>query len=148
MCTSINQNHFMWQMPSWREVRKAQEAQRTAVWSNLGFRVSLMEKAEFVYFSSECWTFTVCFKALLSPVISFLIWLPGRSSRMLRGAMLPLVLQKDQLWGWPMAEWLGLCAPLRQPRVSLVRILDVDMVPLVGPCWGSVPHATTRRTHN
>ena len=27
----------------------------------------------------------------------------------------------------PMAEWLGSCAPLRQPRVLLVRILGADM---------------------
>ena len=48
----------------------------------------------------------------------------------------------------PVAEWLRSCAPLWQPKVSLVRILSVDMAPLVRPCCGNVPHATTRRTHN
>ena len=48
----------------------------------------------------------------------------------------------------PMAEWLSSHAPLQQPRVSLVRILGADLAPLVRSCWGSVPHAITRRTHN
>ena len=34
------------------------------------------------------------------------------------------------------------------PRVSLVWILGADMVPLIKPCWGGVPHATTGRTHS
>ena len=34
----------------------------------------------------------------------------------------------------PVAEWLSLRAPLRWPRVSLVRILGADMAPLVRPC--------------
>ena len=32
------------------------------------------------------------------------------------------------------AEWLRLHAPLRQPRVSLVRILGADMALLIKPC--------------
>ena len=48
----------------------------------------------------------------------------------------------------PVAEWLSSCALLWQPRVLLVRILGADMAPLIGPCWGGVPHATTRRSHN
>src|SRR3712207_4387445 len=48
----------------------------------------------------------------------------------------------------PMAEWLSLCAPLQRPRVLPVRFLGADMAPLIRPCWGGVPHATTRRTHN
>ena len=48
----------------------------------------------------------------------------------------------------PVAEWLSSCAPLQWPRVLLVQILGTDMVPLISPSWGSVPHATTRRTHN
>ena len=43
-----------------------------------------------------------------------------------------------------MAKWLSCRAPLQQPRVSLVRILGVDMAPLIQPCWGGIPHATTR----
>ena len=46
------------------------------------------------------------------------------------------------------AEWLSLHAPLQRPRVSLVWILGADMTPLIRPCWGSLPYATTRRTHN
>ena len=38
-----------------------------------------------------------------------------------------------------MAEWLGSCAPLRWPRVSLVRILGVDTARLVG-CAGVASH--------
>ena len=34
----------------------------------------------------------------------------------------------------PVARWLSLHAPLRQPKISLVRILGVDMAPLVKPC--------------
>ena len=48
----------------------------------------------------------------------------------------------------PVAEWLSSCTPLRRPRVSLVRILGTDMAPLIRPHRGSVPHATTRSTHN
>ena len=43
-----------------------------------------------------------------------------------------------------MAEWLGLHALLQQPGVSPVRIQDKDMALLLRPCWGGVPHATTR----
>ena len=48
----------------------------------------------------------------------------------------------------PAAQWLSSCAPLRRPRVSPVWILGTDMAPLIKPCWGGVPHATTGRTHN
>ena len=48
----------------------------------------------------------------------------------------------------PVAVWLSLHAPLWRPRVSPVQILGTDMAPLIKPCWGGVPHATTRRTHN
>ena len=40
----------------------------------------------------------------------------------------------------PLAEWLSLCTPLQQPRVSPVRILGVDVEPLIRPCCGGVPH--------
>ena len=43
-----------------------------------------------------------------------------------------------------MAKWLSLCALLQRPRVSPVRALGTDMALLFGPCWGGVPHATTR----
>ena len=48
----------------------------------------------------------------------------------------------------PVAEWLSSRALLRRPRVSAVQILGVDMAPLIRPCWGGIPYATTRRTHN
>ena len=48
----------------------------------------------------------------------------------------------------PMAKWLSSLALLGWPRVSLVQILGADMAPLIRSCCGSVPHATTRRTHN
>ena len=47
----------------------------------------------------------------------------------------------------PMAEWLSSCTPLWRPRVSLVRILGVDMALLIRPRWGGIPHAITSRTH-
>ena len=34
----------------------------------------------------------------------------------------------------PVAEWLSLHALLWRPRVSPVRILGVDMAPLIKPC--------------
>ena len=34
----------------------------------------------------------------------------------------------------PVAKWLSSCAPLWQPRVSLVRILGMDMALLIKPC--------------
>ena len=57
-------------------------------------------------------------------------------------------LRKDALGAGPMAEWLSSHAWLRRPRVSPVRILGADVALLVRPCWGSVPCATTERTHN
>ena len=48
----------------------------------------------------------------------------------------------------PVAEWLSSRALLRQSRVLPVWILGADMAPLVEPCWGGIPHAVTRRTHN
>ena len=47
-----------------------------------------------------------------------------------------------------MAEWLSSHAPFGRPRVLLVQILGADTAPLIRPHRGSVPHATTRRTHN
>ena len=54
---------------------------------------------------------------------------------------------------WPvgLAPWpSGWVRALRcgRPSVSLVRVLGADMTLLVKPRWGSVPHATTSRTHN
>ena len=46
------------------------------------------------------------------------------------------------------AQWSSSCALFWRPRVSPVRVLGVDMALLIGSCWGSIPHATTRRTHN
>ena len=34
----------------------------------------------------------------------------------------------------PVAEWLSSLALLQRPRFSLVRILGVDMAPLITPC--------------
>ena len=53
-----------------------------------------------------------------------------------------------KLGSGPVAECLSLRAPLQPPRVLPVRILGADMALLIKPCWGGVPHATTRRTHN
>ena len=54
--------------------------------------------------------------------------------------------EREGLAPWPS----GLVRALRcrRPSVSLVRILGADMALLIKPRWGSVPHATTRRTHN
>ena len=41
---------------------------------------------------------------------------------------------KTEARGRLMAKWLSLRAPLQWPRVSLVRILGTDTVPLVRPC--------------
>ena len=48
----------------------------------------------------------------------------------------------------PVAEWLSSRAPLPWPGVSPVQVLGADMAPLIQPCWGSIPRATARRTHN
>ena len=48
----------------------------------------------------------------------------------------------------PMAKCIGLYTPLQWPGVSLVRIFCADMAPLMEPCWGSIPHGTTRSTYN
>ena len=46
----------------------------------------------------------------------------------------------------PVAKWLSSRAPFWQPRVSLVGILGTDMVLLIKPCWGGIPHAITKDT--
>ena len=47
-----------------------------------------------------------------------------------------------------MAEWLRSSALLPRPRASPILVLGADIAALIRPCVGSVPHATTRRTHN
>ena len=59
-----------------------------------------------------------------------------------------VVVDQDTGGAGPMAEWLSSLALLRWPRVSLVRILGGDKAPLIKPCRGGIPHATSRRTHN
>ena len=49
-------------------------------------------------------------------------------------------------WAGPVAKWLSSWAPLRWPRISLVRILGTDMAWLIKPCWGRVPYPTTKNT--
>ena len=44
------------------------------------------------------------------------------------------LLKMGLLGDGPRAEWLSLRALLQWPRVSLVRILGVDMAPLIKPC--------------
>ena len=52
----------------------------------------------------------------------------------------------NKYWGaGSVAEWLSSRALLQRPRV---RILGMGMALLVRPCWGAVPHPTTRRTCN
>ena len=50
------------------------------------------------------------------------------------GANLPQKTKTKKARAGPMAEWLSSHTPLGQPRVSLVRILGADMVPLVRSC--------------
>ena len=48
--------------------------------------------------------------------------------------MIRFVFKKITLGAGQGPQWLSLHAPLQQPRVSLVWILDVDMAPLIMPC--------------
>ena len=51
--------------------------------------------------------------------------------------------------GRPVAEWLSSGAQLQAAQCFVgLRILGADMALLMEPRWGSIPHATTRRTHN
>ena len=43
-------------------------------------------------------------------------------------------IQLNKIGAGPVAEWLSLHAPFQWPRVSTIRILDVDMALLVRPC--------------
>ena len=49
------------------------------------------------------------------------------------------------LRGWPRGRVVKFARSVARPRV---QILGADMAPLLGPRWGSVPYATTRRTYN
>ena len=56
---------------------------------------------------------------------------------------------KKGFWGaGPVAKRLTLRTLLQQPRVLPVQVLGADMALLLRPCWGGIPHATTRRTCN
>ena len=46
----------------------------------------------------------------------------------------PQHMQKEAGRAGPVAEWLSSHTPLWWSRVSLVRILGVDMAPLIKPC--------------
>ena len=47
-----------------------------------------------------------------------------------------------------MANWLSSCTLPQWPRISLVWILGADMALLIKPCWGGIPHGTTRITYS
>ena len=48
----------------------------------------------------------------------------------------------------PVAQWLDSCTLLWRPRVLPVRILGMDVAPLIRPCWSGIPHSRARRTYN
>ena len=48
----------------------------------------------------------------------------------------------------PVAEWLSLRALLQAAQCFVGLNPGADMALLTKPRWGSIPHATTRRTHN
>ena len=48
----------------------------------------------------------------------------------------------------PVAKWLTSHALPQRPRVSPLRVLGTDTTPLIRPCWGGIPHSTTKRTYN
>ena len=56
-------------------------------------------------------------------------------------------IKKSVGWSWPRGQVVKLAHSTSGARVSLVQILGADMASLIKPHWGSVPHATTRRTH-
>ena len=61
-------------------------------------------------------------------------WLPKVCSSSLHPLVTPLCIKIKELGTGLVAEWLSSHAPLRRPRVLLVRILNEDMAPLVRPC--------------
>ena len=69
-----------------------------------------------------------------------------------RKSMIPLKKKsstfKTILRAGPVAEWLSSRALLWWPRVSPVHILGGDMALLIKPCWGGMPHSTTRGTQS
>ena len=103
----------------------------------------------------SCWKFTwnsshfLSLKKLLKNVIfisaqlTFSLLYPARKKSQLRNKN-----TKTKNRGGPVVEWLSLRALLQRPRVLPVRILCMDLALLIKPCWGGVPHSTTRRTNN
>ena len=55
---------------------------------------------------------------------------------------------KTNVGAGPVGEWLSSCAPLQAAQCFVGSNLGTDMILLIKPHWGSVPHATTRRTYN
>ena len=53
-------------------------------------------------------------------------------------------IKQGQQGASPVPEWLSSNPLLWLPRVSRVWIPSIDMTLLIRPCWGSVPHSTTR----
>ena len=55
---------------------------------------------------------------------------------------------KKYFSGWPRGRVVKFTHSASWPRVLPVQILGADTAPLFRPCWGGVPHSTTRGTHN
>ena len=60
------------------------------------------------------------------------------------GLQILLVIKITNTGAGPVAKWLSSHAPLRQPRVSLVWFLGLDLAPLIKPCWGGIIHSRAR----
>ena len=50
--------------------------------------------------------------------------------------------------GRPHGRILSSRTLLQRPELSLVRMLGTGMASLIRPCWGGIPHSTTRGTHS
>ena len=59
-----------------------------------------------------------------------------------------ILVKEGKAGSWPRGQVVKFAHSSQWPRILSFGILGRNMAPLIRPCWGSVPHATTRRTHN
>ena len=124
-------------------------------WSELPTAICLLCFCSFILFYYFPISHFFCFDCLPSFSVSFLLIFTSTV------VFFPQLMQKEWLWcqtsqilevffpgAGPMDKWLSSWAPASAAQGFTIRILGEDMAPFMRLCWGGVPRATTRRTHN
>ena len=86
------------------------------------------------------------------PNIAIYLWLREVSDSVPGKWEAPEMVSNSPFWrmsrGRPGGRVVKLVSSASAAQGSPAQILGTDMAPLIRPCWGGLPHATTRRTYN